>query len=201
MLIPIPGARSARLRGGLGSILIVALAMTARVAGAEETTKLDCGVNALFVLLRLEGRPATLEDLEAALPRSQHPGGYSMAELSAAAASLGLGLEGVRLAQGDAGLKRPAIAYLKDSQGGHYVAIRPVGNTGTMVQVIDPPHPAIIMDHDRLLASAKWTSRILVPGDPWISRHRVSLLVSLAGILLILPAIAPRFRHASRADS
>ena len=69
----------------------------------SETTKLDCGVNALFVLLRLEGRPVTLERLESVLP-PRHPEGYSMAELARRRSPLGLGLEGVRFDKGDRAL-------------------------------------------------------------------------------------------------
>lgn len=65
-----------------------------RAAAADETTTLDCGVNALYVLLCLEGRPVTLDRLLSALP-ARHPSGYSMGELATAARTLGLKVEGV----------------------------------------------------------------------------------------------------------
>ena len=93
-------------------IALFTFAATAGAAGPEETTNLDCGVNALFILLRLEGRPVTLDRLGSALP-PRYPDGYSMAELASAAGSLGLDVEGVRFASGDTVLTRPAIAFLK----------------------------------------------------------------------------------------
>lgn len=129
--------RPPALRAALISILLLTPPPRAAAAGPEEATRPDCGVNALFVLLRLEGVPVTLDRLEATLPRRQ-PDGYSMAELAAAARSLGLSLEGVRFDRGDRPPDRPAIMFLKDGQGGHFAVLRPVGTTGTMVQVIDP---------------------------------------------------------------
>ncbi|GAC1475713.1 MAG: hypothetical protein NVSMB9_28700 [Isosphaeraceae bacterium] len=148
-------------RARLGLIVVLASAVNARAAGPEETTKLDCGVNALFVLLRLEGRPVTLDRLLAPLP-PRRADGYSMAELSAASGSLGLSLEGVRFARGDKALDRPAIAFLKDVKGGHFAVLRPVGTTGTMVQVIDPPHAPWIADYEQVLGAKPWMGRILV---------------------------------------
>ena len=130
-------------------------------AAPDEKTSFDCGVNALYVILRLESRPVTIDRLLSALP-ARHPDGYSMAELSAASRSLGLSLEGVRFVKGDKALDRPAIAFFKDEKGGHFAVLRPVGTTGTMVQVIDPPSAPWIADYDRVLASKPWTGRILI---------------------------------------
>jgi hypothetical protein len=79
------GSRRTRLLG----TLITVLAVTGSAAQADETIKLDCGVNALFVLLELEKRLVSIDQLQAALP-APHPEGHSMAELSAASGSLGL---------------------------------------------------------------------------------------------------------------
>jgi hypothetical protein len=191
------GSRRARL----SLVVLLAQAVTARGAGPGETTKPDCGVNALFVLLRLEGRPVTLDRLESALP-ARRPDGYSMAELSAAAGSLGLGLEGVRFAKGDRALNRPAIAFLRDAKGGHFAVLRPVGTTGTMVQVIDPPAAPWIADYDRLFAARTWTGRILVPRDPWPIPYAKPLLAVAAGATLLAAARWRRKRpsNARRAD-
>ena len=162
----------------------------------EETTKLDCGVNALFVLLRLEGRPVTLDRLTAVLP-ARHPEGYSMAELSQASRVLGLDLEGVRFTKGDKALKRPAIAFLKDVKGGHFTVLRPVGTTGTMVQVIDPPHAPWIADYDRVFATKPWTGRILSPRASWWVRH--AALLSAVAVCAVLLTVLRRGRAWSRA--
>ncbi len=108
-------------------------------AGQENgRSGLDCGVNSLFILLQLQGRPVSLARLEAVLP-AQHPQGRSMAELSEAARSFGVRLRGVRLETRGSLRGRPAIVYLMDNAGGHFAVLRPVGTTGTMVQVLDPP--------------------------------------------------------------
>ena len=44
--------------------------MSAVAGEAGERTRLDCGVNALFILLHLEGRPGAVDRLEAMLPVS-----------------------------------------------------------------------------------------------------------------------------------
>jgi ABC-type bacteriocin/lantibiotic exporter with double-glycine peptidase domain len=159
----------------------------ARATGPDETSKLDCGVNALFILLRLEGRPVTLDRLVSALP-ARHADGYSMAELEAASRSFGLALEGVKFARGDKALDRPAIAFLEDARGGHFAVLRPVGTTGTMVQVIDPPHVPWIADYGRVMTTPSWTGRLLVPrGSPF---RRAVLPGSLAAAGLIVLGVA-----------
>ncbi len=180
--------RAGAWRMALGFIGLVAIAASARAAGPDETRPLDCGFNALFILLELEGRPGTLERLEAALPR-WNPEGYSMAELAAAGHSLGLDLEGVRFVKGDRGLTRPAIAYLRDARGGHFAVLRPVGATGTMVQMIDPPAAPHILDYDGLLAARSWTGRILIPSPPWIVRNMSSLILSAGGVLFLFACL------------
>ena len=166
-------------------------------AGVEEKTKLNCGVNALFLLLRLEEIPVTLDRLELALPPLR-PNGYSMAELATVGASLGLQLEGVQFARGDSPLDRPAIAFLKDAKGGHFAVLRPVGSTGTMVQVIDPPHVPWIADYDRVFSAKPWTGRILVRCDAWIVRNMISLLMAVAGCILLVAGITRGWRTVRR---
>jgi hypothetical protein len=184
-------------RAGLAWVVILSLAATAGVGSPEETMRLDCGVNALYVLLRLEDRPVTLDRLEAALP-PHHPDGYSMAELATAGGRLGLELEGVRFAKGDRALDRPAIAFLKDTRGGHFAVLRPVGTTGTMVQVIDPPYAPWIADYDRVLAAKSWTGRVLIPSDPWSIRHAVLLAAVAIGLSLLAAALWRRRRPLDR---
>ena len=118
-----------------------------------------------------------------------------MAELKAAAKLLGLDLEGVRFDKRDTALDRPVIAFLKDAKGGHFAILRPVGTTGTMVQVIDPPHAPWITDYERLFASKPWMGRILVPSDPWIVQNAAPLIAT-GGLLLLVAAFWHRLRSA-----
>lgn len=186
--------RLALVRACLGLVVIVALGQAAvsLAAGSETVMKLDCGVNALFLLLRLEGRPIPLDRLESVLP-PHSADGYSMAELSAAARSLGLSLDGVKFAKGDKPLDRPAIAFFQDARGGHFAVLRPVGTTGTMVQVIDPPRVPMIIDYDRILSLKGWTGRILLPSPPWYRRR--ATLTAVAGVSLLLVLLAYARRH------
>lgn len=145
-----------------GVTLLVALAVGSPCRAAEEKARLECGIYSLYVLLRLEGLGADYGSLRAALPVT-NPAGHSMAELRDAAATFGLGLDGRQLARGVGAVDRPMIAYLGGGSKGHFVVIRPVGTTGSMVQVIDPPRSPWIGDLDQIATHKRWTGRVLVP--------------------------------------
>jgi hypothetical protein len=120
-----------------------------------------------------------------------------MAELAAASRSLGMELDGVEFVKGDKSPDRPAIAFLSDARGGHFAVLRPVGATGTMVQVIDPPHVPWITDCDRLLAARGWTGRILLPRERWSRRFAAPVAVAALGAIVTWAALkrrAPRRR-------
>jgi len=125
----------------------------------------DCGVNSLFILLESAGKPASLETIRRALPPARDPAGFSMSELQAAATSCGVPLRGRRFRRGAAPLTRPAIAHLETHRHGvgHFVALRPVGVTGTMVQVIEPPNDPKVVDYDDLLGQNRGELQILEP--------------------------------------
>lgn len=145
------------------SILVLVLAgvIGSPLRAEEEASRpFDCGPSALFVLVKLMDRDATYEAVLQALP-PRHPDGYSMMELQTAASKLGLGLSGARLDHGDR-LAGPAIAFVKSGREGHFVVLRPVGTTGRMVQVIDPPDAPEALDLDRLIDSPEWTGRLLI---------------------------------------
>jgi hypothetical protein len=176
----VPKAPSHRtLVGGprFAVIALLTIGLGTRVSGEDVSTGPDCGVSALYILLRLEGKPSTVEQIESTLPR-RNPAGYSMAELASASRALGVDLEGVRLEKGGGPITRPAIAYLEDGAWGHFAVVRPVGTTGTMVQVIDPPSHPLIADYDRVLKAKSWTGRVLVPRRHWSARR--SLLLAIA---------------------
>jgi ABC-type bacteriocin/lantibiotic exporter with double-glycine peptidase domain len=175
----------------LGLIVLLVPAANVRAAATDERTKLDCGVNALFILLRLEGRPVSLDRLLDSLP-PRHPDGYSMDELTAASRTLGLELEGIRFAKGDEPPKRPAIAFVKDDRGGHFAVLRPVGTTGTMVQVIDPPSPPWIGDFDRIIGTKIWTGRILVAREPRLAQRSITAILIIAGFAALMYMVRSR---------
>ncbi|OJW07409.1 MAG: hypothetical protein BGO49_25915 [Planctomycetales bacterium 71-10] len=187
-----PGGRSFGIAAGclVSTLFILAVGAT---RAEEGTTQLDCGANSLFVLLKLEGRDVSVERLDAALP-PRRPGGYSMAELSAASSSLGLNLAGERFTGPVVNLDRPAIALFNDKEGGHFLALRPVGVTGTMAQVIDPPHAPSIMDLDQLTSRPGWTGCVLV-ARPWARVRDAAPWVSGAAACLLLAAGLRRRRR------
>jgi hypothetical protein len=101
----------------------------------------------------------------------------------------------VRFGRDDLPLRRPAIAYLSGLRAGHFVTLRPVGITGTMVQVIDPPDASRIMDYQPLLARPDWTGRLLVPRTAGDDLAEWSWFL----VLLLLPlAVGPPRRWVFR---
>ena len=150
----------------LGPILLAAIAMAGtRPARADEPpagATYDCGIMALYLLLNLEGHPADLKSLEANLS-APDPRGYSLKELRDAAAALDLPLQGVKLSRDAPAPRTPALAYVRIGAHGHYVVVRPVGHTGSLVQVIDSNRDAEVIDARTFFQSSRWTGLVLVP--------------------------------------
>jgi hypothetical protein len=157
----------------------------------------DCGTQALYTLLQLEGRPTDLRRLESHLPVPT-PRGYSMGQLRDAAGFCGLELIGVRLRGGARAPDRPALAFLKRGPHGHFVVIRPVGHTGKLVQVIDPSGPIDVTDAANLYASREWTGLALIPARPNWSVRATLLTILILGPALPLLAIRLYRRHLGR---
>lgn len=167
----------------------------------SEPQGLDCGAYCLYLMARLEGRAIDVPKLERALP-ARHPAGSSMLELQRSARALGMRFRGIRFGKNDAPLDRPAIAFLNASGEGHYVVLRPVGFTGTMVQVMNPPLVPRVIDYKNLFNTPSWTGRLLVPEtafEYWAPRlgGGVALVVLLA-TALVSPFRLPR--HLRRGD-
>lgn len=146
--------------------LAATLAAPARADRDADRRVNDCGVNGLYVLLRLCGRDPDLDAVRATLPEPG-PKGLSMAQLAAAAERLGQPVRGVRLRPADFPLDRPAIVLLQTGEdSGHFVVVRPVGRTGTLVTRLDFPRPPRVVDAARLRAADDWTGLALVPVWP-----------------------------------
>lgn len=176
------------------SHLLFCFVATAMVAAPEETGEFDRAVNAFCLLGALRERPITPTELKAILP-ARHRLGYSMEDLLNAGARLGLPLEPLRLPPGARAPDRPMIVYLKDIPTGHFAVIRPVGITGKMIQVLDPPHAPRITDFSAYSSTLAWTGRALAPRrfawSPWL------LGVSVAGLSLGA-AVGLRSRRSGR---
>lgn len=143
----------------------------------------DCGRNALYVLLRLERQSVPMERLVAALPKP-NVNGFSMAELASASGALGLSLEGLDLASYGRRPDRPIIIFLKRKGLGHFAVLRPVGTTGKMVQLIDPPYPPQVLDYDRLTEMENWTNFALIASDSWVPNVKLFLASCVLGGML-----------------
>ena len=129
----------------------------------EDRTTIDCGTQALYAIVRMERGGADLDRLRASLPGRPEVG-YSMRQLRDAARAEGVRLVGVLLPKVERAPDRPALVFLNVPPHGHYVVIRPVGQSGKLVQVIDSAkaHPEVL-DAALLYRSPVWTGLALVP--------------------------------------
>jgi hypothetical protein len=101
-----------------------------------------------------------------------------------AARGWGLPLRGVRLDLASERLRSPALVHLAEPVHGHFVVIRPVGRSGTLVQVLDPNRAPYVMERSELVKLPGWTGLALVPERPveWTRVAGVALLVAGLGL-------------------
>ena len=171
------------------TILVVGVLIGTPVKSAEtQQDPSDCGAKSLVLLLSLLGHKISIQDVLATLPPNRAQG-VSLSDLQASARALGLRLRGVNLDARNIPLTKPAIAFVKLQDSGHFVVLRPVGVTGKIVHDIDPPSAPFIMDYDRLLGGAAWTGRVLIPEtavDRVLSWTRFGLAIVAATSVLAL---------------
>lgn len=170
---------------------IIVATWNAPAHSEEDLSSLSCGPNSLYVLLELTGRHTDMKDLLRTLP-AVHPKGYSLLELQGAGRQRGLDLWGGYLTRENIPLDRPVIAFFDGSQArsGHYAVLVPVGRTGTMVQLIDPPYYPMIIDYTSII-SAGSSVKILYPLSFWQSKWHV---IALTTILFIIACFLLRSR-------
>ncbi len=181
----------------LMTALVLGLAPTPLLSDEErEASRLinDCGVNSLYLLLRLRSAETNLSELRRALPDTEAHG-LSMAEIQATSGRYGVPLRGKRIGPGDVPIDRPTIALLKSGGGpGHYVVLEPVGVLGKRVMVLDFPRPAQVVDYADLMKGDAWTGLALAPITPW--ERFGPWAVSVAGVALAIFGLAsPRVRR------
>jgi len=140
-------------------IASVGLALSSSPGDEErEASRLinDCGVNSLYLLLRLRSEEVDLAELRRALPSTEAEG-LSMSEIQAASGRRGVPLRGVRIGPGDVPIDRPVITLLRPGGGmGHFVVLEPVGVLDKMVMVLDFPRPARVVDYAELIKHGDW---------------------------------------------
>jgi len=150
----------------------------------------DCGVNSLYLLLRLRSAEVDLSELRRALPETEAHG-LSMAEIQAASNRFGVSLKGQQIGPGDLPIDRPTIVLLKRGESqGHFIVLEPVGNLGKMVMVLDFPRPARIVAYADLMNEGGWTGLALQPVTAW-ERSGPWIASGLGVLLLILGIFAP----------
>ncbi len=157
----------------------------------------DCGVNSLYLMLKLRAAEVDLADLRRALPSTAERG-LSLAEIRAASARFGCRLRGAKIGARDVPLDRPAIVLLKPEGGeGHFVVLEPVGVLGKMVMVLDFPRPPRVVDSSEIMGGAGWTGLALTPVAPW-ERYGPWVASGVGVSLVALGIAAPwRRRHAT----
>jgi hypothetical protein len=78
----------------------------------------------------------------------------------------------------------PRLAFVKRGEHGHFLALRPVGHTGRLVQVIDAGREPAILDAGRLYASPEWTGLVLAPSRPFPMRGLLGGLAVASSMLI-----------------
>ena len=121
-----------------------------------DSSTLDCGTIALYGYLRSEGVTLSLADLTARLPVPRKSG-HSLLELLQVARDLGVNARGVRWTDVGPRPDRPFLAYLRSERHGHFFVVRPVGHTGTLVQILDPNQPPDVIDSVAMTSDPRWT--------------------------------------------
>lgn len=189
-----------KTRFAISTTFLVCWALAGRISAQETADSAqpiyDCGTLSLQTLLHIEGRPTSLRRLESILP-TPSPRGYSMRELQDAGRARGLNLVGALLSKDTRSINRPMIMYLKQGAHGHFIVVRPVGSSGSLVQILDPNLRPDVIDKADLFAAREWSGLVLMPSRPnWPLRIGWALgACSLAvGFLGWLAKHGPRWR-------
>lgn len=171
-----------------------------RIAGAAgervvADPAIDCGPAALLALGAVEGREIDFDKLAARLPQRRE--GHSMKELRDVARSFGLKLEGLYVGKHASLIDRPMLAFIKDKGAKieHFLVVRPVGHTGSLVQLIDSNGPPRVIEKVDLVSSYQWTGVVLAPTRTNWAIVEWSGLLAASAMLSLGLSIARRARR------
>lgn len=148
----------------------------------------NCGANALFFMLRLNGRPVNRQELIKHLAPPKQ--GSSLEELQQAARQWGLETKVLRTApDGVERLDRPFIAHLSlpPNDAGHYLLV--LGASGNSFQVIDGTNGSLV-ELRRGTFYRHWSGYVLVTGTDWVGPLLRLILFVLAAVFLVLTGLA-----------
>lgn len=148
----------------------------------------NCGANALFFMLRLNGRPVNHQELVKHLAPPKQ--GSSLEELQQAAQQWGLETKVLRTTpDGIERLDRPFLAHLSlpPNDAGHYLLV--LGASGNSFQVIDGTNGSLVQLR-RGTFYRHWSGYVLVTGTDWVGPLLRLILYALAGVFLVLTGLA-----------
>jgi hypothetical protein len=180
--------RTKRLGLLLAHLCLLGNSATASAPLPEVVGPWECGAVSLYHLLRVEQTQVEFPRLQEILGPAD-ASGYSFHDIQKAAGKFGVRLDAVLLDNHRSGLQRPLILFTKQGDEGHFIVVRPVGHTGSLVQVLDGDREPVAIDADRLIASRAWTGLALVPrrADSLSIAFFATALACLAGFLITKP--------------
>lgn len=167
------------------TVLIVLSLLAGDRGDRPEEPEISCAASCLWLLLQLEGRDVSVEEVSAALPASAL--GHCFAEIVDRADKLHLQLRPRTLRPGAPLPRRAFIAHLAGDNPsiGHFVVLRPFDRKAKRYQILDPPYYPRLVDVDEVDDHPRWTGHILEPAD-WPTRWTAGALlvtVGAAGLL------------------
>ena len=191
---------------GIGGMVVLFLLMIAPDHPGQDhpptngpDAAVDCGTSSLYTMMRLEGFEIPFDDLCGRMVGGTNRS-HSLKELRDVARSNGLALRGVKLENAGLDFDRPALVYLDRKPHGHFVVVRPVGHSGTMVQMIDPNLSPVVMDATRLYAMPDWTGLALMPGrTDWFLMG--SIACASVALAIVVGSLVSHRRRVTRSVS
>lgn len=155
----------------------------------------SCAHNALYLLLRLLNRPASLDEVKLQLHVGKN-GEASMAEVQQAAAHFGVSLVGRRLSGKDVtNVDVPLIVLLQNptTLHGHYLVSRWIDDRQT-VQALDAPKEPYLIPKSDVVAYQGPALLYLIPIRPDAAIWRGIGALALGVSALVIFAVVWRFR-------
>jgi ABC-type bacteriocin/lantibiotic exporter with double-glycine peptidase domain len=127
---------------------------------AQEQDANDCGSLSLFLLMRMCGREVGLKQIHERL-NSSDPRGVTMRAIMDASRVLKFPLRAVRYGPHSL-IREPALIHLSRGGRGHYAVVRPVGGSGTLLQMSDGFEEPRVLEMGKLYSSPYWNGLALV---------------------------------------
>ena len=125
-----------------------------------ESQLYDCGTLSVRNFLALHGKSVPLHVITEKLP-TPCPDGFTIKQFRDAIRSLGIKVNGVKIPRQAKALDREMLMLLKHDTHGHYVVIRPVGPSGTLIQIVDGLEPPRVLEKTKLVDGESWTGIVL----------------------------------------